>query len=1018
MLLLAILIAVLRAVGQPSEAVSLGRLNALTREQLLDLDRQVSVYYNESYSDLDMLENPVSYDEQLFRTLRSIRHTVVLNIFDYKYTNNKTKWDSMGAKVDANMCRQQLHALVQLANKTMSLDHQLAHAPLSVIDFLDSSGKTGSGVLNGNFVWLGSYNSCIRSKIPESVWRRYLSSESSLAGRPHVNESEIGQSQKRANDINGRYCVAHLRAKSWPKWDDYFEDRLTIKRGICLPETCHTAIYEQDEQIARFVNYLSRFNLHPPFNGEHYETSDLYCLPDEDSPHRQMDLGAKLFIVFAISWVLLTIYTNIKYYKRIYAMQQLRSAVDIKMIINERLDDLSSDHEPPNGRGDKESNRLGTASTEDIPSNKKPDEPDAADKSNKKNNLLACDDRSALSSAASSVATTPLPSGIDEDDSDTTYNLIRPFSSRKRKRKRSSTANVNYSYAKDKSSSSQPQAAAHGQQSSDSFDLVRAFAFEANLNFLLQPRVGGSSAVAGGGQQQARTSTSCCVRRRGSQLAGVARRTSSLNEALVKDLHKHDEPNSERATSGSSSDDETGPATGQQHQQQAAKTGSGAGAGETTGAAREQRTNIDVLDGMKVIATSWIVWGHTMMFFFGLLTDIRFGTERMFDITMLATINTLQVVGLFYIITGCLLTYFAFSKAKLKQLLNPLFWLLVLVGRYVRLIPAYALVFWFARHVAPHTGSGPGFYDYRTDEEHPRGACATESWWVMWTMSAADIKIPMDCVPQAWYLSDDFRTLLVLPVYVSLLAKSALLGYSAILATFIYSNVKLAQILIEAKVDYRILLNWHPHVYALMADRLHEVYTNPAVRMSTYLLGVIVGHLLYMYESRQIKQWPGWFRACALKAALLLGVCFFLGAPLLASPLVNQFLPNKQDIDSDTVVWLIPLFKSTMEVSICVIVLLLVTGGGFACVRRALASKTMKVLSNISYAVFLTHVEIMYKLPANQLDSDYWHLYKHATFFIVVAHAVSFVLHLFYEMPIHYITRHAFKRVFRLSGLA
>jgi peptidoglycan/LPS O-acetylase OafA/YrhL len=199
-----------------------------------------------------------------------------------------------------------------------------------------------------------------------------------------------------------------------------------------------------------------------------------------------------------------------------------------------------------------------------------------------------------------------------------------------------------------------------------------------------------------------------------------------------------------------------------------------------------------------------------------------------------------------------------------------------------------------------------------------------------------------------------------------------------------------------------------------MADRLHEVYTNAAVRMSTYLLGVIVGHMLYMYETRYIKQWPGWFRAWGMKVALTMAGCFFLGAPILASPLVNQFLPSRDSIDSDLVVWLIPLFKSAMELSIAVMILLLVTGGGFAFIRRILASQAMKILSNISYAVFLIHVEIMYKLPANQVDSDYWHLFKHAVFFIVVAHGISFFLHLFFEMPVHNVTRHIFKRAFKL----
>lgn len=986
-------------------AVSLGRLDVLSRDQLLRLDREVSIYYNESYSELDQREHPaVSYDEQLHRSMRAIRHTVVLNLFDYKYTRNETKWNSMGARVDKELCRKQLRQLAQIAERTQT--SQSHEPPLSIVDFLDSNGKAGASVLNGNFVWLGSYSSCLRAKIPGWLWRKYLgipadSSEASGAGSTELQ-------QVPGDDINGRYCVAHLRAKSWPKWDDYFEDRLTLKRGICLPDTCHSAVYENDTEMEQLVDFLARFDLPAPFsNDDRYETSALYCLPDEDSPHRQMDLGAQAFIVFVIGWILLTIYTNVKYYRRLNAMQKLRDTVDIRMIINEKLDDIAMNYRDEDDEdGDDEAIAAGRGK---MPPPKVRPVLDQLELGGGGNSNLLSGDRSGASSAASSAVSTPLPSGIDEDDSDNTYNLINPFSMRKRRRKRASKANANYNYGAKEDGN---QGAAG--QSSDSLDFVRAFSFEANLNFLFRPRPTDESPKNQHRQQQQQQQQASHFKSGSQQLASVRRRSSNLNETLVKDLNDQSGEQTGKVAivsqSGKDSSQATRPGGGQQQQ-----TDKGAADSQTGGQdAPMSRVDIDVLDGLKVIATSWIVWGHTMMFFFGLVVDLRFGSERMFDITMLTTINTLQVVGIFYIITGCLLTYFSFNKAKLKQLLNPAFWLLVLVGRYIRLIPAYALVFWFARHVAPHTGVGPGFYDYRTDDEHARGACAHESWWVMWTMSAADIKIPLDCIPQAWYLSDDFRTLLVLPVYVLLLAKSTLLGYSAILATFAYSAHRLAQILLVAKIDYCILLAWQPHVYSLMADRLHEVYTNPAVRMSTYLLGVIVGHLLYMYEQRQIKQWPGWFRRWGMKVALLLACCFFLGAPLLASPLINQFLPGREQIDSTAVVWLIPMFKGVMELSICAIILLLVTGGGFSFVRRILASQAMKILSNLSYAVFLTHVEIMYKLPAHQLDSDYWHLFKHVIFFIILAHVVAFFLHLFFEMPVHFMTRHLFKKVFKL----
>jgi len=218
------------------------------------------------------------------------------------------------------------------------------------------------------------------------------------------------------------------------------------------------------------------------------------------------------------------------------------------------------------------------------------------------------------------------------------------------------------------------------------------------------------------------------------------------------------------------------------------------------------------------------------------------------------------------------------------------------------------------------------------------------------------------------------------------------------------------QILREANIDYMVILHWQPHVYAIMADRLHNVYTDLVVRLSTYLLGVMAGHLLYLYETNQIKRWPSWVERVGLKVALIVGASFFMGGPILANPYLNQFLPSIDDLDSDTVVVLIPLFKSAMELCISVSLLLLASGGGYNWVSDTLSSKAAKVLSNISYGVFLVHVEVMYKVPAVKFESSYWFLFLYSIFFIVLSNLVSFAIYLLYEMPINNVMRHIIRK--------
>lgn len=214
----------------------------------------------------------------------------------------------------------------------------------------------------------------------------------------------------------------------------------------------------------------------------------------------------------------------------------------------------------------------------------------------------------------------------------------------------------------------------------------------------------------------------------------------------------------------------------------------------------------------------------------------------------------------------------------------------------------------------------------------------------------------------------------------------------------------------EAAIDYKIMLKWQPHVYSLMADRLHDVYTDFGIRMSTYMMSVVVGHLLYLYETRQIKRWPKWFQDWALKVSLTIVFALFFGAPILASPMLSGLMPDLDKLSSDSIVLLVPLFKYAMESSICVILLCLMTGGGLNWIREAFSSRAFKILSEISYAVFLIHIEIMYKLPQTKYTSSYWYLFIHASFFITSAYLLATIIYIFYEMPINNILREVFRR--------
>lgn len=742
----------------------------VTKDELIKLDREVSEFYKEQYDSLD--RKNVTYEEQLFKTIRAGRHATVINYHDFKYTNLEAMRRAEGAKVNDALCVRQLGVLLNLARVSRLGSTNL---PLSAIDFLESSGRVEPGALNGNTYWKGSEASCVRAKVPIEVSRHYLneSHHDHYASSPINHESD-------EKIITGRYCIAHLKAKSWPKWDKFFEDRISIKLGLCIPETCHSRIYIENADVNKEIDFFARHNLLQPFNNDRYEISYLYCLPDEDSQHREWNLSAKLFVSFVVVWFLITIYANYKYQQRAHLIRKLREVVDIRMIISQKRESSSNQRQLESDEEYEQNKRIIATKTNTISagglSESKGGQLNSTvrsatpENSTKSLHTLGLPAYGQAGSAASSLNPSPMPSEVEDNDGE--FGAIRPLVV---KRKQSLL----------KKKSSNPKSSNQEEASNTGgLDFIKAFSISSNLNYLFRRRKDESDARASsqdtvdqqvsadeGKQKQMANQVS-----QSQQFsASINKRASISNEALIKDLRQQEQDDEFEGSSykvsivSSHSSNDTRPQSDGHLNTSAA---SDAGKMKTTKTTKKnKRVDMDILDGVKVIATGWIIYGHTMMFFFGVVNDLRFADERMFDFTIITLLNTLQVVSMFYIITGALVTYLAFGRERRNEILKPSFWILAVLSRYLRLLPPYLLVFWFARNVATYTGSGATWSDYRTDDQHVRHYCSKEPWSIVLTMSAADIKIPLDCVPQTWYLSNDFRTLLIIPIYVIILAK-------------------------------------------------------------------------------------------------------------------------------------------------------------------------------------------------------------------------------------------------------
>lgn len=176
-------------------------------------------------------------------------------------------------------CGRQLDWLISEARQLYnSPSSYLDSKELGLVNLLDSFGSPSNQLAMGNNMWLGAYDQCLEG-------------------------SRIG-----ALGFETRFCLAKLKPNvpaCWPEQSEY------IKLALCLPSSCNSiSKFHHSDRLESLIRTTS-LRHGSPF--ARFNLSDLYCLPDEQSPLRQFSLSAKIFITLLSAWLTLVGYYSVKY---------------------------------------------------------------------------------------------------------------------------------------------------------------------------------------------------------------------------------------------------------------------------------------------------------------------------------------------------------------------------------------------------------------------------------------------------------------------------------------------------------------------------------------------------------------------------------------------------------------------------------------------------------------------------------------------------------------------------------
>lgn len=198
--------------------------------------------------------------------------------------------NSGGPHVDQELCLRQLNYILE--NLKVEEKKKMNSTRLELQQLMDSFGRAPSGLMQGNFIWLGNYNECLNTKkllLPKSL-----------------------EEPDKLEYVPFRYCIGSLRDTSWPNKKPF--DRLIVMKAAgCLPKTCDSLNYKNKYSLIRQIGDFNGRDIDKGFG----EISELYCLPDEQSALRQWYKAPKTAAtVLALgSWLVFLLYCTWMYAK-------------------------------------------------------------------------------------------------------------------------------------------------------------------------------------------------------------------------------------------------------------------------------------------------------------------------------------------------------------------------------------------------------------------------------------------------------------------------------------------------------------------------------------------------------------------------------------------------------------------------------------------------------------------------------------------------------------------------------
>ena len=259
---------------------------------------------------------------------------------------------------------------------------------------------------------------------------------------------------------------------------------------------------------------------------------------------------------------------------------------------------------------------------------------------------------------------------------------------------------------------------------------------------------------------------------------------------------------------------------------------------------------INCINGIRVLSMFWVIGAHTNLWFFATFTLDNIGSvikDTATQFSYQAILNGFFAVDSFFFLSGLLVSYLTMRemsrrKERGAKLANIFPFLTYYLHRILRLTPAYAVVVLIVWQLLPSLGDGPIFSQVVV----PGSKLCDQYWWTnfLYINNFYPTNFTDICAGWTWYLANDMQFFVISPVMLVPFFFSAPVG---LLITGIILLISLCYTAVLSGVYdvgvSSLTLLLQPN--STVGDYTNIYYSKPYCRISPYLVGIVVGYMLY-----------------------------------------------------------------------------------------------------------------------------------------------------------------------------